>query len=76
MSETLSLKDLETVRTLGTGSFARVSLVTRGTGRTRSVYALKAISKEILFKSKQIQHAKNEKKVLAALTHPFIITLY
>lgn len=41
-----------------------------------SVFALKMISKEILFRMKQIEHAKSEKHVLSTLSHPFIIKLH
>lgn len=41
-----------------------------------SLYALKMINKEILFKLKQVEHAKHEKNVLQVLNSPFIIRLF
>jgi serine/threonine protein kinase len=60
---------------LGTGTFSRVALVRLKSGRPTELYALKMINKEILFKLKQVEHAKREKSILRTLNHPFIIKL-
>jgi len=75
-SQKLSLTDLVRVRTLGTGTFARVCLVrpSHGTEADRSkVYALKILRKTEVIKLKQLDHVRHERQILADVTgHPFI----
>ncbi|CAG9316511.1 unnamed protein product [Blepharisma stoltei] len=71
----LRLRDFEVVRTIGTGTFARVALVRSKNQRNSPYHALKMINKETLVKLKQVEHAKAEKRVLASLDHPFIVKL-
>ena len=68
------LSDFELKATLGTGSFGRVRLV-RHTKYHR-VYALKMLSKDIVLRSRQVEHILNEKQLLAKISFPFIINLY
>lgn len=68
------LSDFELKATLGTGSFGRVRLV-RHTQYQR-VYALKMLSKDIVIRSRQVEHIMNEKQLLAKISFPFIINLY
>jgi len=68
------LSDFELKATLGTGSFGRVRLV-RHTNYHR-IYALKMLSKDIVLRSKQVEHIMNEKQLLAKISFPFIINLY
>jgi len=67
----VTLKDFELRRTLGTGSFGRVRLVTHK--QTGKVYALKIISKYETLKLKQVQHITAEKNILAQVSHPFLV---
>ncbi|KAK5656215.1 hypothetical protein OQA88_4976 [Cercophora sp. LCS_1] len=75
-SKKLSLKDFQRVRTLGTGTFARVCLVrpSHGTDEDRGkVYALKILRKTEVIKLKQIDHVRHERRILADVSgHPFI----
>ncbi|KAH6855007.1 kinase-like domain-containing protein [Chaetomium sp. MPI-CAGE-AT-0009] len=75
-SRKLSVSDLVRVRTLGTGTFARVCLVrpSHGTEADRSkVYALKILRKTEVIKLKQIDHVRHERQILADVRgHPFI----
>ncbi|KAK4192560.1 kinase-like domain-containing protein [Podospora australis] len=75
-SRKLSLSDFQRVRTLGTGTFARVCLVrpSHGTEEQRSqVYALKILRKTEVIKLKQIDHVRHERQILADVAgHPFI----
>lgn len=72
----LGLEDFQRVRTLGTGTFARVVLVrpSHGTEADRSkVYALKILRKTEVIKLKQIDHVRHERQILADVSgHPFI----
>jgi protein kinase A len=75
-SRKLSVSDLVRVRTLGTGTFARVCLVrpSHGTETDRNkVYALKILRKTEVIKLKQIDHVRHERQILADVRgHPFI----
>ncbi|KAL2017070.1 hypothetical protein VTK56DRAFT_2643 [Thermocarpiscus australiensis] len=72
----LTASDFEKVRTLGTGTFARVCLVrpSHGTEADRKkVYALKILRKTEVIKLKQIDHVRHERQILADVAgHPFI----
>ena len=75
-SRKLALSDFQRVRTLGTGTFARVCLVrpSHGTDEDRNkVYALKILRKTEVIKLKQIDHVRHERQILADVSgHPFI----
>ncbi|EIE24919.1 kinase-like protein [Coccomyxa subellipsoidea C-169] len=69
-----SLDGLELLRTLGTGSFGRVRLVRcLSTGQ---FLALKALKKADVVRLNQQRHIANEKDILAAIHHPFIVDLH
>ncbi|KAF1985427.1 Pkinase-domain-containing protein [Aulographum hederae CBS 113979] len=74
----LRLQDFELIKTLGTGTFARVWLarLLSKQGDSNKVYALKILRKVDVIKLKQVEHVRNERKVLAAVAgHPFITTM-
>ena len=58
----------------GTGTFGRVFLVKHTA--TGNFFALKVLRKMEVVRLKQVDHIKNEKKILAAINHPFIVSLY
>ncbi|KAK5944812.1 cytochrome c oxidase subunit 1 [Knufia obscura] len=76
-SKTLKFSDFELLQTLGTGTFARVWLcrfkqVKKPEDR-KQVFALKVLKKVDVVKLKQVEHVRNERNVLAAVSgHPFI----
>lgn len=43
--------------------------------RTENFYAVKIIAKELLIKSKQVNHTLNEKQILRAIKFPFVVCL-
>ncbi|KAF3480104.1 serine/threonine-protein kinase PRKX [Arthroderma uncinatum] len=74
----LAFDDFELVKTLGTGTFARVWLVRlKATKEPNSnVFALKVLRKAEVIKLKQVEHVRNESKCLSKVAgHPFITTL-
>lgn len=59
------------ISTLGAGAFGRVFLVKmKGTD---DFYAIKLLEKSRIIKKKQVNHTINERKVLQAFNHPFMI---
>ncbi|EEQ89032.1 AGC/PKA protein kinase [Blastomyces dermatitidis ER-3] len=77
-SSALSVNDFELLKTLGTGTFARVWLVRLLKYRDleKRPFALKVLHKADVIKLKQVEHVRNEIKTLAAVAgHPFITTL-
>lgn len=69
----LSLSDFIILRTIGTGSFARVRLAINRS--TREVVVLKSMSKSLILRRKQVAHVLAEKALLGKLASPFLLTL-
>lgn len=79
-SRQLRIQDFELIKTLGTGTFARVWLACLAGGSRNSnecrVFALKILRKADIIRLKQVEHIRNERSTLAAVAgHPFITTL-
>ncbi|KAF2834575.1 serine/threonine-protein kinase YPK2/YKR2 [Patellaria atrata CBS 101060] len=75
----LRSEDFDLIKTLGTGTFARVWLSrlrdAKGPDGDK-VFALKILRKVDVIRLKQVEHVRNERNVLAAVAgHPFITTL-
>jgi len=70
---TAGLDDFDRIKTLGTGSFGRVMLVQHKA--TKEFYAMKILDKQKVVKLKQVEHTLNEKKILAAISFPFLVSL-
>lgn len=76
----LQLSDFLKVRTLGTGTFARVCLVRLSQPATAAdrdkVFALKILRKTEVIKLKQLDHVRHERLILGDVSgHPFITNL-
>lgn len=78
-SKYLRKEDFELLKTLGTGTFARVWLTrfaNRKSSEKNQVFALKVLRKVDVIRLKQVEHVRNERNVLAAVAgHPFITTM-
>ncbi|KAL2757717.1 hypothetical protein ACRALDRAFT_2046449 [Sodiomyces alcalophilus JCM 7366] len=78
-SRKLTPHDFRIVRTLGTGTFARVCLVKPVNPceeEKKEVFALKILRKTDVIKLKQIDHVRHERRILADVSgHPFITNL-
>lgn len=58
-------------KTLGTGSFGRVHIVTyKPNGKH---FAMKVLSKAQIVKLRQVEHVANEKNILEELDFPFLV---
>jgi len=80
----LTIDDFEIRRVLGTGGFGKVFLVSKTGGAQKGgFYAMKVLKKAVIVRNKETKeidqdinvHAKLERDVLAAVTHPFIVDL-
>jgi protein kinase A len=69
-----NLVDFTIQRTLGTGSFGRVHLVQ--SKHNSRFYAVKVLKKNQVVKMKQVEHTNDERRMLAKVKHPFLITLW
>ncbi|CAM9860220.1 unnamed protein product [Scytosiphon promiscuus] len=70
----VSLSDLVKVKTLGTGTFGRVKLVQHRKTK-QQVFAMKCMQKAHIAKSHQSRNIMNEKNILMACDHSFILDL-
>lgn len=69
-----SLDDYVLKDTVGTGSFGRVRLVKhKPTGHH---FALKILSKNLVLRTKQVEHIMAEKDILSKMAHPFAVTYF
>jgi len=78
LMRTFKLEDLEMIKTIGTGTFARVFLCRPRAHLNRAntdYYALKVLAMHDVIRLKQVDHVKNEKSILSEIRHPFIVDL-
>lgn len=76
----ISLSDLVTKQVLGRGSYGFVTLMTDAREAhlpedQKTLYALKAVSKQRVVETHQKGHIYNEKMLMAQLCHPFLVKL-
>ena len=69
-----TLEDFELLYTLGKGAFGKVFLVRTITDDNK-IYALKVLKKEEVVRRNQVEHTITERRVMGAISHPFICTL-
>ncbi|KAK2586110.1 hypothetical protein KPH14_008389 [Odynerus spinipes] len=72
-TNTAGIDDFERIKTLGTGSFGRVMIVQHKP--TKEYYAMKILDKQKVVKLKQVEHTLNEKRILQAISFPFLVSL-
>ncbi|KAH8069161.1 cAMP-dependent protein kinase [Aureococcus anophagefferens] len=69
-----AVDDFEVFKTLGVGSFGRVSLARHEASHT--VCALKVLSKSLVVLTRQARNVKSERDLLLSLRHPLILRCY
>ncbi|KAK7580356.1 hypothetical protein V9T40_000985 [Parthenolecanium corni] len=70
---TAKTDDFEPIKTVGTGHFGRVVFALHKP--SKKYYALKILEKSKVINSNQLQHVKNEKKILQCVSFPFLVNL-
>ena len=76
----LSLESFDIHRTIGntysgTGSFSRVKLVRLRDAPNLPPFALKAMRKQSIIRTHQLEHIRNEKTLMTQISNPFITKL-
>ena len=78
------IEDFEMLKTIGTGTFARVFLCKQKSKRgdknnnnnnNNNYFALKVLSMHDVIRLKQVEHVKNEKNILLEIAHPFLVDM-
>jgi serum/glucocorticoid-regulated kinase 2 len=64
-------EDFNVLKVLGRGSFGKVCLVEYA--KTKEIYAMKSLKKDVLIDQDQIENTLLEKKILMSLEHPFLV---
>ncbi|XP_069105393.1 cAMP-dependent protein kinase catalytic subunit 3-like isoform X2 [Argopecten irradians] len=67
------INSYDILTTIGTGTFGRVVLCRHKDNK--EYYALKVMKITEVIRLKQIEHVKNEKEILASVSHPFIVNM-
>ena len=73
MSKKLTINDFTFLKVVGKGSFGKVMQVRKNDNG--KVYALKVLKKKELVKRRQVVHTQTERRVLANIDNPFIVSL-
>lgn len=69
--ESGSLSDFDILKTIGAGAFGVVVLVKHRNAST--IHAMKILEKREISKTKQVQHVKNEVKVMNSINFEFLL---
>merc|ERR1719251_721639 len=73
MNKKLTINDFTFLKVVGKGSFGKVMQVRKNDDG--KIYALKVLKKKELVKRKQVVHTQTERRVLAGVDNPFIVSL-
>ena len=67
----VSLEDFQIMKVIGRGSFGKVCLVQYK--KTKELYAMKSLKKDVLLDQDQVESTLVEKKILEKLDYPFLV---
>ena len=65
------LDDFQTLKVIGRGSYGKVTLVQYK--KTKELYAMKSLKKDVLLDQDQVESTLLEKKILQSLDYPFLV---
>ena len=73
-----TLDDFVIMHVIGKGAYGKVFLVRRkGSSSSNDLFAMKVLRKaSIVLHNKDTEHTQNERSILEAVRHPFIVKLY
>ncbi|TNV83062.1 hypothetical protein FGO68_gene13895 [Halteria grandinella] len=69
----VEFRDIELIKQIGEGGFSKVYLVNNK--KTKTEHALKSIRKDFMLSNGQVESIKQERDIMKAMNHPFIIKL-
>jgi len=72
--EQVTVEDFEPLAVVGKGSFGKVTQVKKKD--TGEIFAMKAMSKDVILRENLIEHTKAEMNILGMINHPFIVKLH
>ena len=72
-NEKLTMKDFDTIKLLGTGSFGKVYLVR--SKWSNELFAMKVLLKSYLKQKHQEEHTKTERDLMISINSPFILNI-
>ena len=67
----VSLEDFQIIKVIGRGSYGKVCLVQYK--KTKELYAMKSLKKDVLLDQDQVESTLVEKKILEKLDYPFLV---
>ncbi|CAH0520642.1 unnamed protein product [Peronospora belbahrii] len=70
----VSVKHFDVLRMIGKGSFGTVLLVRKK--HSSQLFAIKILSKPAIVRKQQVEHTRTERRVLASVSHPFVVCLH
>lgn len=71
-TESASAMDFSMIKTLGTGSFGRVMIVSQRTDPSK-YFAMKILEKEHIVKTKQVEHTISEIRIMDVMNFQFLV---
>jgi len=69
----VTVTDFNILKVIGRGSFGKVCLVEHK--KSKELYAMKSLKKDVLLTQEQIENTLQEKKILTNIHHPFLVSL-
>jgi len=72
VDKTAKLEDFKIIKVIGRGSYGKICLVEH---KTKELYAMKSLKKNILLDHDQIENILQEKKILSTIKHPFLVSM-
>ena len=71
--EKASLEDFKLIKIVGKGTFGKVFLCEHI--KTKKLYAMKSIRKDVVLENDSLQSLELEKEILYEIDHPFIVSM-